>query len=154
MPYPWITQADLESRVSAAVVRRLLDDDRDGTADDNAVTRVIADSCAKVAGYVSPVYTRADVDAAVPPEVVRLSLDVAVAYLAQRHPEFVRRDWEPLMKYADAELKAMRAGKTNLGVDGSPEPAVSAGADITVGDPDTFDEDTYEPTFQWGSGDF
>lgn len=154
MAYPYIVQSDLEDRVSATVLRRILDDDNAGSAKPSAVTRVIADASAKVAGYLRGIYDL-DVVAANPPqEVVRLTLDVATAYLFQRFPEYARGDWLALMQQCDVELKALRRGDTRLDVTGPPEPAANTGGDVSQGNPDTFDPSSFTPTFAWGSGDY
>lgn len=154
MPYPYITQAELEARVSARVVQRVLDDDSDGSADVDAVTRVIADASSKVAGYLRTMYTLADVAANTPEEVRRITLDVAQAYLTIRHPEFFRGDGEALMRSAVSELKDLRKGLSRLDVEGTPEPAENAGGSVEQGDPAVFDPDCHRPRFQWDDGDY
>ena len=126
MPWPLITQAQLENRLSATVVRRIYDDDNNGTADAAPVALLLLDASSKVAGALGPVYpidTIREMDAAeLPGEVVRIALDVAHAMAAQRHPEFVKGDWVELMKAADRDLKMVRDTTHNLGVTGDPEP--------------------------------
>lgn len=48
------------------------------------------------------------------PELVRLTLDVAVAMAAQRHPTVMQMDWKSLMQAADEELTDIRMGKRTL----------------------------------------
>ena len=114
MAYPYITKADLESRVSSTEVRRILDDDSDGSADANPITRVLEDSSAKVAGYLRGIYDLDTIAANPPNEVKRLTLDVAVAYLAQRHPERVRRDWVELMKLVAPSFMGIHSSNSLL----------------------------------------
>lgn len=154
MPYPYITQSDLENRISANVVRRIFDDDGDGTADAAAITRILADASAKVAGYLRTMYTLADIEASTPEEVKRITLDVAVAYLTIRNPEYFRGDGAGLLKIAVDELKALRTGESRLDVEGSPEPAENAGGLVEEGDPSLYQPDTFKPTFGWGFGDY
>ena len=98
MAYPYITQQDLEDRVSPIVVRRILDDDNDGSADSNAVARILKEASAKVAGYLRRTYDlEADRRCAMP-EVVRITLDVAEAYLWRRFPTYSRGDWLATMQ--------------------------------------------------------
>lgn len=128
MPWPLITQLQIESRVSKLVVQRLLDDDNDGNADTDAVTRLRLDASSKVAGAIAQVYSIEELrlmqPAELPDEVVRLTLDVAQAMLAQRHPEFARGvDAFELMKQAERDLKMVRRSERNLGVATAPEPA-------------------------------
>lgn len=127
MPYPYITQAELEARVSPAVVRRILDDATIGIADADAVTRIIADASAKVAGFLRESYSLDAVSASTPEEVKRLTLDVAVVYLRQRHPEFARGDWVELDRSVTRDLNSLRTGNTRLDVVGPPEPHQSVG---------------------------
>jgi len=129
--YPYITKADLESRIGADTVRAIFDEDRDGDADDDKVTRLLKDASAKVAGYLRGIYPLATIAANPPEEVLRLTLDVAEAYAAKRHSEYVQRDWEKLMLAAERDLKSLRRGETRLDVDGSPEPAANQGG-LTV----------------------
>jgi len=131
MAYPYIVQADLENRLSAETVRQIYDDDNNGTADPGPIERLLADASSKVASYLRGIYDLTIVAANPPNEVKRLTLDVAVAYAAQRHGEYVRRDWEKLMKAAESDLMKLREGKTRLDVVGSPEPAANTGGTVS-----------------------
>jgi phage gp36-like protein len=112
----YFTAEELANRISAAAIKNIYDDDNDGTADSPAVDRLRADATSKVASYLHGLYDL-DVIAADPPnEVVRLALDVAVAYAAQRFPSYVRRDWKPLLEAAELDLGRLRSGKTLLDV--------------------------------------
>jgi phage gp36-like protein len=133
--YPYITKTDLENRLSAEVLVQICDDNNDGTADTGPVARLCADSSSKVAGYLRGTYDLAAVAANPPNEVIRLTLDVAVAYAAQRHGEYVRRDWGPLMKAAEHDLENLRKGLTRLDVIATPEPAGNTGGTVRSGNP-------------------
>ncbi len=135
----YIDQDDLESRVSAAVLRQILDDDLDGTVDAAPLEQLCADATSKVDGVLRNKYPTWPDDFAsdVPNEVKRLTLDVAVAMLAQRHPEYVRRDWSALMKHAEDELNMLSLGERRLDVDGAPEPAANQGGMVWDGGTDT-----------------
>jgi phage gp36-like protein len=126
----YFAKADLEDRISAKIVARLFDDDANGTADTNPLNRLISDASSKVDSYLRGIYPL-PLSAPYPNEVVRLALDVAVAYCAQRHPEVVRRDWEALMKAAEVDLKRLRNGETRLDIVATPEPAANHGASFT-----------------------
>lgn len=115
----YITQADLEARLSPAVVRQICDDNNDGAPDATVIARLIEDAEAKVESALRNV-TAVPVPAPVPTEVKRLALDAAEAYAAKRHPRHVRRDWEPLMKALDTDLDRIATGKRRL--NGAPEP--------------------------------
>jgi len=146
---------ELGYRIGSTALKRIFDDDRDGTADVDPVTQLLADAKSKVFGVLRATgYTLADVEANPPHEVNRLMLDAAVAYAAQRHPEVVRRDWVPLMAQVDADLMKIRKGVIRLDVAGTPEPPTNEGGSFTVGDPADFDASTYKRTFGDGFGDF
>jgi len=156
MAYPYITQQDLEDRVSARVLREVLDDENVGLASADSVTRILKDASAKVAGYLRGTYDLTTVASVLPEEVVRLTLDVAVAYLAQRHPEVMRVDWTPLMEQADKELKALRRGDTRLDIEGPPEPPANTGGAVGEGtEPGgVIAYDATRTTFQDGFSDY
>ncbi len=158
MAFPWLTQAQLESRLSAGAVRDILDDNSDGVADTNPVADLLADACSFVGGALGPQY---DVDsvaamATVPREIVRLSLDIAVVYASQRHPEIVRRNWEPLLQAVERACDRIRTGKSNLGVAATPpEPAAQNGGDLIMQGYGLASEDDQPTTFtRDGFGDF
>lgn len=131
MAYPYITQSQLEARLSAEVVRQIYDDDNNGSADASPIAQLLADASAKVASYLRGIYDLTAVAATPPAEVTRLALDVAVAYAAQRHPEYVRRDWQALMRAAEGDLEKLRKGTTRLDVVGSPEPGANQGGSVS-----------------------
>ena len=130
MTYPYIVQADLEQRISAERLKQIYDDNNDGTVDTDPIARLCKDASAKVAGYLRGVYDLAVIAADPPEEVIRLTLDVAVAYAAQRHPEYVKRDWEKLMRAAESDLMRLRKGETRLDVVSTPEPAANEGGSV------------------------
>ncbi len=155
MPFPWLTQTDLEDRIGSELVRRLYDDDKDGVPDPGPVDRVLRDACSFVAGGLGPHYTVALLTtmATVPEEIVRVSLDVAEAYAAKRYPRVVKRDWIPLMNEARLDIKQIRTGAANLGVTGSPEPSELAQGNAYINGED--DPDNYPDTFfKTGFGSF
>jgi hypothetical protein len=124
----FFTKAQLEARMSAKKVKRIFDDNSDGNADTNPVNQLRADASSKVRSYLEPMGTFGELVALfdqdtgellsgkiVPEEVLRLSLDAAVALACQRHPEVMRQDWEKLMAQVDKDLARLRDGKTSLG---------------------------------------
>jgi phage gp36-like protein len=133
---PLITKAQLEARLSRVLVQRIFDDNDDGVADNDPVTALIRDASSKVRGRLGPVYNPETLDENTVDEVIRITLDVATAYAAQRHPEIVQYDWEALMKQSDADLKMLRLGEANLGTNASPpEPAANHGGMVSSGNP-------------------
>jgi phage gp36-like protein len=123
LAYPYIVLADVEGRLSKATVQQIFDDDDNGDPDADPIATLCADSSSKVASYLRGNYDLEVVASVLPHEVVRLSLDVAVAYAAQRFPSYVRHDWEKLMKAAECDLQKLRDGKTRLDVVAEPEPS-------------------------------
>jgi phage gp36-like protein len=141
LAYPYNTSSQLSDRLSVARFRRLLDDDADGTADSDVVTQILADASSKVAGYLQGAYDLAAVALNTPHEVVRLTLDVAVAMCAQRFPEVMPGcDWVDLMKAANADLAALRKNAVSLDTDTTPQPAANSGGYVF---PDPNTEDVY-----------
>lgn len=127
MAYPYITPVDVENRLSQQVVKQIYDDDESGDADAGPVAGLCADASSKVASYLRANYSLDAVAENTPYEVVRLTLDVATAYAAQRFPSYVKRDWEKLMKAAESDLMKLRDGQTRLDVTTSPEPSRTVG---------------------------
>ena len=158
MAAPYITKADIEARISPATVRRILDDNNDGEADVTAVDMVIQDAQsyvdARLKGHYSPIPLNKD-GGDVPTEVVRLTLDVAVAYMANRHPEYVRRDGMAMLERASKELKELQMAQARLNTDTAPEPHAGVGGEVLSGIPNTPGEDDGDKKyFTDGTGDF
>lgn len=152
MAYPYITQSDLEDRLSVAVVKQIFDDSNVGTASANPISRILKDASSKVAGYLRSTYDLDAVAASPPNEVIRLALDVAEAFAARRHPEYVRRDWKDLIAAAESELKLLRSGVTRLDVKLAPESAANEGGSVRSGDP--LKPLSPAKSFANGTGDF
>jgi len=151
----YIVQADIEARVSAAVLVQILDDNEDGVVDTVPLARLIADSEAYVEGFLRGNYDLAALRAmgtACPSEVKRLCLDVAVSFLWDRFPEYVRADGAALMRRAREDMVALRQGVTRLDVIGTPEPAANQGGATLSSDPD--EPDVADKVFLDGLGDF
>lgn len=110
----FFTQAELETRLSVSVVRRIYDDNNDGTADTTVVDRLREDATSWVSSRLIPTYGLSMLtydSTTVPNEVKRIALDVAAAYAAQRHPEAVTLDWEKLLKQAKEDIAEHAAAK-------------------------------------------
>lgn len=135
----YITLSDLEDRITQAVLTQILDDNVDGTPDENPLLRVIADAESYVEGFLRGNYDLTVIRAlgrSAPNEVKRLCLDIAVSYLYDRHPEYIRANGMKLMESARRDLLELRKGITRLDVVGSPEPAANQGGVVRSGDPD------------------
>lgn len=131
-----IVKADLENRLSAAVVRQIYDDNSDGTADNDPIAQVIADAISEFYDWLTPVYG-APPWATVPDGARRLQLDFAVAFAAMRHPEYVRRDGAALLELAYKQVELHRIGKKSFGIGTPPEPAANQGGLVWNGGNDT-----------------
>jgi len=135
----YIVQADLENRLTARVVRQILDDDIDGSPDAGPLAQVIADAEAYCEGFVRGNYDIAALQAlgvGAPTEFKRLCLDVAAAFLVERHPEYIRADGDDMIERARRDLMDLRNGVTRMNVVGSPENAANQGGIVRTGDPD------------------
>lgn len=124
-----LTKEMFERRLSPAVVARLYDDNNDGLADYEPVLAILSDAESKVDSYLAPLGILPLTDP-YPREVLRLDMDVAVAYAAQRHPEAVNSyDWMKLMEQAEKDLKKLRSGETMLGLT-PPDPPANHGGEV------------------------
>lgn len=129
----------VERRLSAAVVRRVYDDQNTGVvlsedSDDNPIVQLIQDAEAKFEGYCRGIYDLTVLRQVHPPEAVRLCLDCAEALAAKRFPRAMNRDWVTLEQSVNTELAGLRSGKTRLDVMGPPEPAANTGGRTPDGD--------------------
>jgi len=145
----YITQADIEARMSARVLRQVYDDDRAGTANAAAIAQLIQDAESYVEEFVAPVYVIEDVRADAPDAVKRLCLDAAVAYLRERWPSFTKqvtaKTWERLAK----ECMEVRLATRRADAGGTNVPA-NVGGTIDPGVPDALvDQGIYQ---MWGFG--
>jgi phage gp36-like protein len=120
----FFTDAELAQRIGKDAVRALFDDNQDGVADTDNLTAIKRDATACVAGYMRGIYAL-PLEEPVSNEVKRLALDVAVAYAAERHPEYVRRDWRAAWEKVRQELCDVRNGKTRLDISPSTNPAIA-----------------------------
>jgi hypothetical protein len=143
------TQAELERFVGADTVRRILDDDRNGTADANAVTNIITDASAHVLSAYYQTYDEVPDADNIPPRLKTLGKHAGKGYLAIRHPEYVRFDGYKILEYVDKQLNELVAGNRRLG-ETPPDPAANQGGEVYSGDPNL--PDCHETYFQGGAG--
>ena len=155
-PY-YITKAMLENRISTPVMLRVFDDANIGAVatDDAKVLQVIQDAEAHFESYARNVYALSTLRVVNPPrEATRLCLDVAEALTCRRFPKAASREWQPLWAAVEKELMNLRAGKTRLDVDGSPEPAANQGGEYYQ-EGETSGSGDQPPSFTYdGYGDF
>lgn len=117
---PLITQAELERRIGADRARQLLDDDRDGQADQAAFEEVIQEASDVAGGELLGAFSQ--------DQIVRLAaadrglrgavILVALGVLGERRPEFVDPQGRPLFAgFYDrgvARLKAYRSTASRI----------------------------------------
>jgi hypothetical protein len=118
-----ITAAEVRHRLGPDRVRRLYDDNNDGTADKDPLQQLAEDASSKVRGGL-PAYDPDDLtpaNAALTTELRRLSLDAAEAMAARRPGSGI--DWVPLMQQVDLDLDRIRKNQATLGSKASPAPA-------------------------------
>lgn len=115
-------------RIGPDAIARVFDDDGDGIEDYPAAQQCLDDASAKVDSYLSALGVL-PLSEPYPHEVVRLELDIAVAYAAQRFPEAMpHHDWYKMMDQAEKDLCRLRDGKTMLGVyPTAPDPPANHG---------------------------
>lgn len=130
MALPYWSEDDLKDRLSEEVVLNCLDDNNDGVVDQGPLSRLQADCDSYIEGTLRPIYDIDVVRESPPNQVVRLSLDRAIVELAKRHPEYVRRDWEPLDNALERELDAIRSGRKRLDTKLAPEPPANTGGTL------------------------
>ena len=124
----FITETDCQDELSAEVWQRILDDNADGAPDANPGQRLIDYSESFVLGRLGPQYPLATLIAmgtGVMNEVKRLMLDAVRVRAYQRHPAYIRGDWQTLLVMLRQDLKELRDRVANLGVATAPEPAAN-----------------------------
>jgi hypothetical protein len=136
MADPIITKAQLVARLGQTQFNRVFDDNNDGQGDPLPELQLRKDASGKVRGALGLVFDVDQLTADTADELVRVTLDVAVAMVARRRPSILKMDWVELSKQADADLKMLRTGIANLGIKTAPEPAANHGVRITSGNPD------------------
>ncbi len=136
----YIVQSDVEDRVSAQVLREILDDNVDGAPDEGTVARVISDAESTVESFLRKVYDLEALRALdindVPNEVKRLCLDLSVAYLWDRFPEYVRADGRQMRMDTLDELRDLARGLRRLDDIDTIEDTAQVTVEARSGDPD------------------
>jgi len=118
--------------LSARTVLQVFDDDDDGTPDPAAIAMLIDDASSYVLEFYYGNHKGVDISALdVPKALRRMALDVAHAYLAIRHAEYVRADGYKMMERIDKELGRMRDAYTRI-ADAPPDPPHNAGGAVGV----------------------
>lgn len=149
---PLFTREELESRVGKITVNRVLSQGGGEEADEDAVDLVIADANTWIRGKLGPVFDFSTLDDTNAGDLKRIALDVARAYLCERHPEVMRQDASKIFDRCAKDIKAIRMGEANLGTGAAPDPAANHGATSVSGNPD--DPDCIPRRFSDNWGDF
>jgi len=113
----------LENRIGPDPLRRILDYNGDGVVDKPSIDQYCEDATSKVRGALGPWYdtaTTTGANAATATELRRIALDIALAMLARDFPGTTKWAWEPMMEFADRDLKRIQNGRANLGTDSPP----------------------------------
>ena len=147
----YITQCDVEARLTAAAVRLVYDDDGSGAIaagdEGNALRDIILDAENLVEESIRKTYGEAgftwmrEQGVAVPRSIKRRCLDAARLYIFERHPTYIRIDFNQAWGRFEKDLERLRVREVELAVaaGASPEPAMNEGGDIQSGDPDDTD---------------
>lgn len=159
----YITQTDVEQRLTAALVLRIYNDDGDGslsTAEESALSDVILDaenrveeSIRKTYGLAGLTWLRGESTSA-PRSIKRRCLDCVRIYIAERHPEYIRIDTDKAWQRFERDLEMMQEREIELAVIGNsePEPAVNEGGSVYSGNED--DQTPADKVFLNGTGVF
>ena len=141
----YITQADVESRFTAALIAQIYDDGGDGTfatTEEAALTDIILDAenlveeaIRKTYGEDGLTWLRGESTDA-PRSIKRRCLDAVRLYIAERHPDYIRIDVERGWERFNNDLDRLKLREVEMAVIGDPEPAVVDGGIVRSGDPD------------------
>lgn len=143
----YITQADVERKLTADFVRQVYDDDASGVVEaveETALSNDILDSEELVESTIRKTYGPAGFDwmrtqgFAVPRSIKRRVLAAVRLFAMGRHPGYVRVDFADEWRRFNEDLGRLRSREIEMAVAGgaSPEPAVNEGADVYSGDSD------------------
>lgn len=126
------TLEQFRRRLGPDQMARVFDDNGDGSEDESPAQQCLDDARAKIDSYLAPLGILSALTEPFPHELIRLELDVAVAYAAQRFPEAMpHHDWLKLMDQAEKDLCRLRDGKTMLGVyPTAPDPPANHGGEV------------------------
>lgn len=157
MPLSIIAQVDLENRMSAAVVGRILDDNNTGVANTAPLAQLLSDGQSRVMGYVRRAYTPLQIQALLlsPPELLKsLCLDACQVYAFERFPTYCRIE-PSMIDRVQRDLENVASSRMRIdNADGQttePVPA-NVGGIIESGNPN---KPAPRPkTFADGMGDF
>lgn len=124
----YCTQAQLETIVGATLIQQLTDDEKIGSSNPLIATRTakaIGDACTVIDGYLRLRYT-VPLASPIPGLITKIAQDLSLFELHRRREHEVGMPGGALQaqQQALAQLKAMRDGDMDLGVE--PPPAASS----------------------------
>lgn len=141
----YITQTDVEQRMTSELVLKIYDDDGTGalgTSEETALTNIILDAenlveeaIRKTYGEAGLVWLRAQATSA-PRSVKRRCLDAVRLYIAERHPQYIRLELDKCWERFYRDLDRLKLREVEMAVVGSPEPAVTDEGTVRSGNPD------------------
>lgn len=118
----YIALEDLEYRVGASNIARYLDDDGDGTADENVVEAILAEASGYADSLLLGAFSTATIEAVkADARFIGAVADIALGLAAERKPEWQRSDGkfpyaERMMRGREA-LEAIGKGAERLGLE-------------------------------------
>lgn len=144
----YITQTDVERRLTAELLRTVFDDDGDGTlesGEEGALSDMIADAENLVEEAIKKTYGPAGLTWArgkgtdAPRSIKRRCLDGVRLYIFERHPEFIRIDFNEAWKrhFADLDRLKLREVEMATAEGDNQAPAQNEGGVVRSGDPDS-----------------
>lgn len=144
----YITETDVDQRITARTKLDIFDDDGSGdlsAAEETTLSDFILDAESEVEDVIKKTYGNAGLiwlraegtDA--PRSIKRLCLDAFEVRAFRRHPSYIRAQWVEREKALADDLKALRVREIELATTDPTddlEPAVRDGGEVRSGDPD------------------
>jgi len=150
----YIDKEKLEDRLSVAVVRRIYDDNNDGSADTGPLLQVIVDAERRFESFMIGIYpTLAELRTNGGEAASSIVLDLAEALAVKRFPRAANREWLPLLEDATKQMKEYRTGLQKIPVQGSPNPPANTGGRVELYGPEVVATDN-DSVFTGGFGVF
>jgi phage gp36-like protein len=157
----YCTLDDLRRSVGSAITLRYFDDDNDGVEDAVSVSSVLSHVDAIIDGKLSRLYTVATLRADPPALLRTIAVDMALARMGQRRPDFQDSNGRPMYhaigRQALDTLVEIQKGETRLDIDDVPaKPANVKGQGVYTASSSTDDTApaVTDGFIRNGSGDF
>jgi phage gp36-like protein len=147
---PLATPAQFKRKIGPTAYDAILDDNEDGTGDDDVAAEFLADAQAMIEGCLNGNYTL-PTDGN-PRILTLLCLTLAQSFANTRYSEYVRAPGDVQMKWAEQQLDKLRKNETRLD-DPDVDPA-NAGCDVAFGTSDDATGGVGGGVFEDGFGGF